>query len=402
MDIKIFKWLAASNTSTVFFEITIYNGKTKEESYHTDENSFSLVPYYVDKLMNLPKTQCIFVTDSLLAFGIVKNKGTPYSAIFGPILLEKPSISLAERIAKEINLPPDKKNELYKKLKITTAGDLYDFRGAIVSFYVSVNHDLDNADESVIPQMNINNSLVSSYSQSAELVAKEEMEGAEFCRYFEDRQVTFIQAGQPEKLKEYFPYTYKSRTIMMSLSPERSYRDRCISSIAILCRAAVDAGLDITTDFVLNDMYIQKIEDAQTIHEMQNIQYSFMIDLCTRVGQARNNSTGNPIVNRAQRYVNEHIREKITTKDVAEAFHISASYLSSNFHKETGERFLPFVSRMKVEEAKRLLKMTTKTLADISNFLSFSSQSYFQNVFKDVTGLTPLDYRRKENEQKQD
>ncbi|MCI2069388.1 MAG: AraC family transcriptional regulator [Bacilli bacterium] len=401
MDIKIFKWLALSNTSTVSFEVTIYNGKTKEEQYHTPESGFSLVPYYAGKLLSLPENQCLYVTDSLLAFGVVRNKGTTYTAIFGPIMLEKSSMNLAERIAKEINLPTDKKNELYKRLKITSSYNLYDFRGAIVSFYVSVNHDLEGVDLTVIPQINISESLASSYDQSAELIAKEEMEGAEFCRYFEDRQVTFIQAGQPEKLKEYFPYTYKSRTILMSLSAERSYKDRCISSIAILCRAAVDAGLDITTDYILNDMYIQKIEDAETISQMQEIQYRFLIDLCTRVGQAKNNSTGNPIVNRAQRFVNEHIREKITTKDVAEAFHISPSYLSSNFHKETGERFLPFISRMKVEEAKRLLKMTTKALADISNYLSFSSQSYFQNVFKEITGMTPLDYRRKENEQKQ-
>ena len=51
--------------------------------------------------------------------------------------------------------------------------------------------------------------------------------------------------------------------------------------------------------------------------------------------------------------------------------------------------------RCKLEEAKSLLTHSDKTLSEISNYLCFSSQSYFQNVFKQKFGLTPKQYRDK-------
>jgi len=50
--------------------------------------------------------------------------------------------------------------------------------------------------------------------------------------------------------------------------------------------------------------------------------------------------------------------------------------------------------RCKLEEAKNLLKFSTLSLAEISNYLCFSSQSYFQNVFKKKYHITPNQYRK--------
>lgn len=48
-----------------------------------------------------------------------------------------------------------------------------------------------------------------------------------------------------------------------------------------------------------------------------------------------------------------------------------------------------FITRCKLEEAKSLLAYSKKSLAEISSYLCFSSQSYFQNVFKKQYGTTP-------------
>ena len=53
-----------------------------------------------------------------------------------------------------------------------------------------------------------------------------------------------------------------------------------------------------------------------------------------------------------------------------------------------------FITRCKMEEAGDLLLYTDKSLAEISNYLSYSSQSYFQNVFKKHYGVTPMAYRK--------
>jgi len=52
-----------------------------------------------------------------------------------------------------------------------------------------------------------------------------------------------------------------------------------------------------------------------------------------------------------------------------------------------------FITERKIDEAKRLLETSNQTVSQISAFLGFSSQSYFQNVFKKSTGMTPAKYR---------
>lgn len=54
-----------------------------------------------------------------------------------------------------------------------------------------------------------------------------------------------------------------------------------------------------------------------------------------------------------------------------------------------------FIMRCKLEEAKALLAYTDKPISEISSYLCFSSQAYFQNVFKKKYGITPNAYRRK-------
>ena len=48
----------------------------------------------------------------------------------------------------------------------------------------------------------------------------------------------------------------------------------------------------------------------------------------------------------------------------------------------------------RLEEARNLLTHSEKSLAEISNYLCFSSQAYFQNVFKKKFGITPTQYRK--------
>ena len=55
-----------------------------------------------------------------------------------------------------------------------------------------------------------------------------------------------------------------------------------------------------------------------------------------------------------------------------------------------------FITQSKLREAQSLLKYSDMTIAEISNYLCFSSQSYFQNVFKNECGITPAKYRKYE------
>ena len=96
---------------------------------------------------------------------------------------------------------------------------------------------------------------------------------------------------------------------------------------------------------------------------------------------------------RVCRYVLNHIHEKIKLDDLADSLKINPSYLSRTFKQKTGITIFFYISKAKVDEAKRLLRNTDIPISNISNYLGFSGQHYFQSVFKKYTGTTPKSYR---------
>ena len=72
----------------------------------------------------------------------------------------------------------------------------------------------------------------------------------------------------------------------------------------------------------------------------------------------------------------------------------AAHRIRKQIYEELGFTVSTFITRCKLEEARRLLQYTNKPLSVISNYLCFSSQSHFQNTFKKKFGVTPLQYRK--------
>ncbi len=92
-------------------------------------------------------------------------------------------------------------------------------------------------------------------------------------------------------------------------------------------------------------------------------------------------------------YINDHIGEKITLKDIAEKEHINFYYLSHFFKSKVGLNFQDYINIMRIEKAKNLLLNSNATITDISNGCGFSSTNYFNKVFKENSNTTPSQYR---------
>lgn len=95
----------------------------------------------------------------------------------------------------------------------------------------------------------------------------------------------------------------------------------------------------------------------------------------------------------AYQYVSLHLDQRIGLEEVAEHLHLNASYFSRLFKKETGETFIEYVIRTKMERAKELLDQTGHSVAKICELLGYDNQSYFIKLFKGYAGMTPAEYR---------
>ena len=81
------------------------------------------------------------------------------------------------------------------------------------------------------------------------------------------------------------------------------------------------------------------------------------------------------------------------TGDISKALFMGRSRLSTNFKKETGINISDYIINHKIDEAKRLLRYSDKSLTAISLYLGFTSQSHFTKLFKEKVGTTPSEYK---------
>lgn len=96
----------------------------------------------------------------------------------------------------------------------------------------------------------------------------------------------------------------------------------------------------------------------------------------------------------AKEYVLQHYREPITLEKVCEEVGFSVSYFSSLFKKETGENFVHFLMRTRIERARELLAQTNMSVAEVCSQVGYSDLKYFTQTFKKETNLSPGQYRK--------
>lgn len=94
-------------------------------------------------------------------------------------------------------------------------------------------------------------------------------------------------------------------------------------------------------------------------------------------------------------YFKDNIDKKISLEELCLRFNYSRSFLCKTFKEQTGETLFSYFNRLKINEAKRLLKKTELTVTQISERLGFSEVKYFGAAFKKLTGISPTEYRRK-------
>lgn len=96
----------------------------------------------------------------------------------------------------------------------------------------------------------------------------------------------------------------------------------------------------------------------------------------------------------AKQYIQQNYMKPITLKDVSSFVGFNDSYFSSLFKKESGKNFLEYLSEVRMDKAKELLKETDLCIANICEMVGYTDLKYFRKSFKKYTGLRPNEYRK--------
>lgn len=93
------------------------------------------------------------------------------------------------------------------------------------------------------------------------------------------------------------------------------------------------------------------------------------------------------------RFIQSNFNKQITLKEVADLVYLSPSHFSRLFKEDVGTTFVEYLTNIRIEKSKSLLKMTSLPIEVIAHHVGFTSASYFATSFKRAEDKTPREYR---------
>lgn len=394
-------------TDTEFFLTNISNltGLTVRVLNESDESIFFYSPtkLSIDPLLFLlEKTKSnekiyYFIDDYLFYYGVLKVANN--MVILGPTRQLDISSQSLNDYAFSLKVSINDLDSFINSIKTTPNMPL----SSLLQLLCTLNFVLNKGEKVNMKDLNIYESkqriIAESLEKEKALSTLNSVEGETKKKNnsynIEQTILSYIRKGEVDLLKEYFTKIPIVHSGILSRDLLRQYVDMFIVTATLASRSAIRGGLDIDEALKLSDAYIQKCEAEKNVNYILNLQYHMIIDYATRVEKLKYGETNSKLVSEVINYVRANLSSPITTEDISRNLFISRSHLSVKFKEETGENISTFITNLKIDEAKRLLRYSDKPLSLIAIYLGYSSQSHFARVFKNYTSLTPNEYRGK-------
>lgn len=176
-------------------------------------------------------------------------------------------------------------------------------------------------------------------------------------------------------------------------APLRQAKTSVIVFCSIVCRAAIEGGLSPEEAYSLGDAYIQSAESAKGIDELTEIALAMYDDFIQRVHRCRSDPARSDVVQKCCDYIEMNLGEKIRAADLASLAGYSEYYITRKFKEETGYFINDYLKFVRMERAKLLLQSTDLSILEIAGQLGFATRSYFSQAFREITGMTPTQFR---------
>lgn len=148
----------------------------------------------------------------------------------------------------------------------------------------------------------------------------------------------------------------------------------------------------MTYRFDARENYLPEIMSSTDLSVVREWYMKKMTEACKNV-LVKKSERANDIITSAKAYIDANYTKDLSLDDISRNMNLSPYYFSKLFKEETGENFVEFLTNVRIEKAKELLKMPEKSMKEICSNIGYSDPNYFSRIFKKVVGLTPTEYR---------
>lgn len=168
-----------------------------------------------------------------------------------------------------------------------------------------------------------------------------------------------------------------------------------VAQITLAARAAIDGGVPPMQAYQMSDLFMQKCSQCREAVELLSIGNQASNSFARLVREYREKNTKDPHVEMCKDYLAKHLTQKISMTRMAEGLGISYSHLASKFRRLEGVSIKKYLIREKLHAAANQLKYSEADVGEIAEYLGFSSASSMCASFKEHYGMTPLEFRRR-------
>lgn len=331
-------------------------------------------------------------TKSYAFYGLVQNKEKGIQIFIGPVLSTPINRRELPAFLTEAVVSPRYTEEVWNFLSTVPVTSFYQFTNFLALIHQIVNGEQIDPNQYFLHAGEEYQEHMAQ-EHSASLYETKENESFHNTYLYERELYSCVERGDLPGLKRLLDVPYNFKTGTVAGNTLRQHQNIFISTITLFARHSMAGGLDLETAYTLADVYIREVEKLNDIAAINHLSTTALMDFTNRVAESKIPNDMSPDIHKALQYITTHTNTTIRLQDVAENVGISPSYLSLKFKKELGFNVSDFIMRAKLEEAKGLLAFSDKSISEISSYLCFSSQSYFQNVFKKKYQMTPVQYR---------
>lgn len=212
----------------------------------------------------------------------------------------------------------------------------------------------------------------------------------------EEQLYQAIIDGDTEKIERIgYEYSTYPSSVLCQNNSIRSLKNYLICNCALITRIAIRSGVDEKYAYFLSDLYINKIESLTTEETHLNLNAMMILDFMTQIKSrvASNTSHYSALTKKVIGYITENLYTHFTLTDVAAYVKANSSYLSRTFKQDVGISFTQYIHTNRVKKAQHLLLFSDLSLVEISAQLGYATQSHFNKIFKQMTGMTPKQFQ---------
>ncbi|MFS0776685.1 AraC family transcriptional regulator [Neobacillus sp. 3P2-tot-E-2] len=174
----------------------------------------------------------------------------------------------------------------------------------------------------------------------------------------------------------------------------RSLKNILLSHNTLYSYAAEKGGLSAWQCHFISEKYAIMIEHAESLSELDTI-HSNMVTEYSNPTIRKSKSDNLSIVEKAENYIEMNFSEDISMEEMAGKIHVHPSHLMRAFKKEKGTTISHFRNLRRIKEAKQLILFSNLTMTEIAIMVGISNSQYFSKLFKEVEGITPVEYKKK-------